>query len=314
MTVETSVNYHVAALYHFALLLDYADRKEALLNICMSHDIMGTILLAEEGVNGTIAGSKTGIDAVLDHIASWDGFDGLTAKFSHAQEIPFFRMKVRLKREIVTMGVPEINGAVNPGQYVTPQDWDALTADPATILIDTRNDYEVAIGTFNNAINPKTKTFREFPDWFNKQAEQIKAAGETPKIAMFCTGGIRCEKATAYVKEQGFDEVFHLQGGILKYLENIDADKSSFTGDCFVFDQRVAVGHGLIESDYIQCHACRMPLSPDEVSRAEYSEGVSCHHCYDARDDDQRKRYKERQKQIEIAVQKGETHIGGTKA
>ncbi len=310
MNAETHINYHVAALYHFAYLPDYQDRKEPLLALCKAHDIMGTILLASEGVNGTIAGSETGLQAVIQYLSSWDGFEGLSAKYSTAEEKPFFRIKVRLKKEIVTMGVPEVNGAVNPGQYVKPENWDALTSDPSTIVIDTRNDYEVAIGTFEGAINPNTKTFREFPKWFNQKADEIREKGETPKIAMFCTGGIRCEKATAYVKSQGFDDVFHLQGGILKYLENIEENKSSFNGDCFVFDQRVAVGHALRESDYIQCHACRMPLSPDEVQKAEYSEGISCHHCYDARDDEQRKRYKERQKQMEIAAQKGVTHIG----
>ncbi len=313
MTAQAPHHYHVAALYHFALLPDYIQRKEALLSLCTSHDIMGTILLAEEGVNGTIAGSESGIAAVLDYIKSWDGFEGLTAKYSYADEKPFFRMKVRLKKEIVTMGVPEINGAVNPGQYVKPEDWDALTDDPTTIVIDTRNDYEVAIGSFKDAINPETKTFRDFPKWFDSKAKEIRAAGENPKIAMFCTGGIRCEKATAYVKDQGFDDVYHLQGGILKYLENIEADKSSFQGDCFVFDQRVAVGHGLSLSDYIQCHACRMPLAPDELKRAEYSEGISCHHCYDVRNEEQRRRYKERQKQMEIAAEKGEVHIGASK-
>lgn len=302
--------YHVAAFYHFALLPDYTERKEALLALCQNENIMGTILLANEGVNGTIAGSKSGLEAVLAFMASWDGFAGLGAKFSHAEEKPFFRMKVRLKKEIVTMGVPSVNGAVNPGQYVTPDNWDALTADPNTIIIDTRNDYEVAIGTFEGAINPNTKTFRDFPKWFDDKAKEIEESGETPKIAMFCTGGIRCEKATAYVKDQGFDDVYHLQGGILKYLENIEADKSSFNGDCFVFDQRVAVGHGLELSDYIQCHACRMPLSPNEVRHEEYCEGISCHHCYDARNEDQRIRYRERQKQMEIAAKKGEAHIG----
>ncbi len=306
MTTE----YHVAALYHFALLPDYKDRKAALLTLCQNNNVMGTILLAKEGVNGTIAGNREAIDAVLNHISLWSGFENLSAKYSIATERPFFRMKVRLKKEIVTMGVPSVNGAVNPGQYVKPEDWDDLTSDPNTIVIDTRNDYEVAIGTFDGAINPNTKTFRDFPKWFNAQAQDIKDKGLNPKIAMFCTGGIRCEKATAYVKDQGFDNVFHLQGGILKYLENIEEDKSSFNGDCFVFDQRVAVGHGLLESDYIQCHACRMPLSPAELEHAEYSEGISCHHCYNDRNHDQRKRYQERQKQMQIASQKGLDHIG----
>lgn len=302
--------YHVAAFYHFAVLPDYEDRKEALLQICNDHHVLGTILLASEGVNGTIAGSEIGVNSVLAYLSSWDGFDGLSAKFSSAVDRPFFRMKVRLKKEIVTMGVPEVNGAVNPGQYVAPQDWDRMTSDPNTIIIDTRNDYEVAIGTFKGAINPNTKTFRDFPKWFNNQADAIRKKGETPKIAMFCTGGIRCEKATAYVKDQGFDDVYHLQGGILKYLETIEQSKSSFTGDCFVFDQRVAVGHGLALSDYIQCHACRMPLAPHELKNSEYCEGISCHHCYDDRNDVQRLRYKERQKQMELANKKGSTHIG----
>lgn len=312
MTQTIDPAFHVAAFYHFAVLPDFEDRKEALLSICNDNQIMGTILLASEGVNGTIAGSEDGIISVLKYLASWDGFENLSAKFSSANERPFFRMKVRLKKEIVTMGVPDVNGAVNPGQYVSPDDWDALISDKSTILIDTRNDYEVAIGTFDGAINPNTKTFRDFPKWFNNQADIIRKSGEKPKIAMFCTGGIRCEKATAYVKEQGFDDVFHLQGGILKYLENIEQSKSSFKGDCFVFDQRVAVGHGLSLSDYIQCFACRMPLAPHELNHAKYSEGVSCHHCYDDRDDHQRTRYIERQKQMQIASKKGVTHIGSS--
>ncbi|APG63488.1 hypothetical protein LPB140_02290 [Sphingorhabdus lutea] len=302
--------YIVAALYHFAPLPDFAQRQPALLKLCKENGICGTLLLADEGVNGTIAGTRQGLDIILAELRSWAGFENLTAKFSTADEKPFFRMKVRLKKEIVTMGVPGIDGAHDKGQYVTPENWDALISAQDTILIDTRNDYEVAIGTFKGAINPKTETFREFPKWFDELAKDIDEGGPKPKIAMFCTGGIRCEKATAYVKAQGYDEVYHLQGGILKYLEEVPQEKSSYEGDCFVFDARVAVGHGLAQSDYVQCHACRMPLSPTEVQSDKYVEGISCPHCFDKRDEMRRARYEERQHQMQLAKMRGMTHLG----
>ncbi len=235
----------VAAFYHFAPLPDFENRKQALLDLCFHHSLKGTILLADEGVNGTIAGGRKGIDAALVHIRQWPGFGKTDAKFSSANAMPFARMKVRLKKEIVAMGVPGVDAAANPGTYVDPHDWDALISQPDTIVIDTRNDFEVAMGSFPGAIDPETPSFRDFPGWFRKQADIWKRDGKQPKIAMFCTGGIRCEKATAFVRQEGFEDVYHLKGGILKYLEEVPAGQSSWQGDCFVFDERISLGQGL---------------------------------------------------------------------
>jgi UPF0176 protein len=254
--------FHVAAFYHFAELPDPVQRRTELLDFCQAHAIMGTILLAQEGVNGTVAGSEEAMHKLLAYLRDWSGFDTLAAKFSTAAEMPFGKMKVKLKREIVTMGVDGIDAANDQGEYVEPEDWDRLIADPNVIVIDTRNDYEVAVGTFPGAINPATETFREFPDWFKQASADWQSNGDKPRIAMFCTGGIRCEKATAFVKSQGFDDVLHLHGGILKYLETIPAERSSWQGDCFVFDDRVALGTGLKQGDQIRCDACGRAISP----------------------------------------------------
>jgi UPF0176 protein len=235
----------VAALYHFAALNDPQAAKLSLTELCDAEGLKGTLLLAHEGINGTIAGAKDGLDAVISHVKAWPGFDAMEVKYSHAESMPFGRMKVKVKPEIVTMGVPGIDPRSDVGSYVDPQQWNALIADPDTILIDTRNDFEVQHGTFPGAINPQTATFRQFPDWFDAQAEQWRAEGREPKIAMFCTGGIRCEKATAFVKARGFADVHHLKGGILKYLEDMPAEQSIWQGDCFVFDEREALGLGL---------------------------------------------------------------------
>jgi UPF0176 protein len=310
MTQEIS-SYKVAALYHFAVIDDPAALRPDVIERCEAAGLKGTLLLANEGINGTIAGDAGSVDAVVEYLRSLTPFAGLEVKYSEASEMPFLRMKVRLKKEIVTMGVGDIDAANAKGNYVDPSDWNALTADPDTILIDTRNAYEVAIGSFENAINPKTESFRDFPAWFDEFAKDLsKESRKHPKIAMFCTGGIRCEKATAYVKARGFENVFHLKGGILKYLENIPEAESRWNGDCFLFDQRVAVGHGLKQSDYDQCHACRMPLNAEEREAAEYVPGVSCPHCFNSRSDDQRRRYSERQKQVEKAAIEGRQHLG----
>lgn len=235
----------VAAFYHFAALPDFAVRKKELDSLCEAEGLKGTILLADEGVNGTMAGSRGGLDKLLAHIRSWPGFAETEAKFSAANAMPFARMKVRLKKEIVALGVPGTDAANNPGEYVDPQDWNALISDPDVVVIDTRNDFEVALGSFPGAQDPKTPSFREFPAWFREQAEAWKAAGKQPKIAMFCTGGIRCEKATAFVKDEGFEEVYHLKGGILKYLEEVPESESKWQGECFVFDDRISLGQGL---------------------------------------------------------------------
>jgi UPF0176 protein len=235
----------VAALYHFAPLADPAAVREPLLMLCEECGLKGTLLLASEGINGTIAGPREELDSVIDHIRSWDGFASMDVKYSNAEAMPFGRMKVKVKREIVTMGVEGIDPRSNAGAYVEAADWNALIANPDTILIDTRNDFEVGHGTFEGAINPKTQSFGQFPSWFDAQAEIWRAEGREPRIAMFCTGGIRCEKATAYGKMLGFNEVYHLKGGILKYLEDTPAADSKWQGDCFVFDEREALGLGL---------------------------------------------------------------------
>ena len=303
--------FKVAALYHFADVDDPAALKPLILEQCEAAVLKGTILLAREGINGTIAGSAEGVDTIVAYLRSLPQFAGLEVKFSEAKEMPFLRMKVRLKKEIVSMGIDGVDAVNGQGDYVDPQDWNALIADPDTVVIDTRNGYEVAIGSFDGAINPDTESFRDFPAWFDQYAEKLREhTGQQPKIAMFCTGGIRCEKATAYVKDKGFETVHHLKGGILKYLENIPEEESLWQGDCFLFDQRVAVGHGLKESDYEQCHACRMPLNAADRESPEYVPGVSCPHCIGARSEEQRVRYRERQRQMEKAAAEGRQHLG----
>lgn len=300
------MTYRVAALYKFTFLPDYALLREPLQNMCDLVGVKGTILLASEGVNGTIAGPELAIVELINFLQADPRLSDLEVKYSAAEDMPFYRMKVRLKREIVTMGVEGVDPNKTVGTYVDPSDWNALISDPDTILIDTRNDYEVGIGTFQGAINPNTKTFREFPDWVEKNRNSINK----PKVAMFCTGGIRCEKASSFMLENGFDDVYHLKGGILKYLETQAETQSLWEGDCFVFDQRVAVSHGLEESDYDQCFACRRPITEDEKGLPEYEKGISCHHCHSEMTDTQKAAFAERQKQIQLAKARGETHIG----
>lgn len=299
--------YVIAALYKFTDLPDHADWQPRLQALCETHAVRGTLLLAGEGINGTICAPALGMAAVLDWIEAEPRLDGLSLKFSAAPEQAFLRMKVRLKREIVTMGRPEINPARATGTYVEPQDWNHLVDDPDVMVIDTRNGYETAIGTFEGAVDPQTDSFREFPEW----AARLAADPERPKkLAMFCTGGIRCEKASALMQDMGFEEVFHLKGGILKYLEQVPAEDSRWQGECFVFDGRVAVDHALQPGNYDMCHACRMPLSDDDKGHPAYAPGVSCHHCIDMTDEDSRARFAERQKQIALAQARGETHLG----
>lgn len=267
--------YLVAALYKFVALPDFAALRGPLLEKCLAHDILGTLLLAEEGINGTISGSREDIDAVLDWLREDERFKDIEHKKSYFEAKPFQRMKVKLKKEIVTLGVPELNPPEMAGTYVKPEDWNMLISDPDVVVVDTRNDYEVKIGTFKGAINPHTKSFREFPDWVAKQ-ETLK---EKPKVAMFCTGGIRCEKSTALLKSMGFENVFHLQGGILKYLETVPEENSLWEGECYVFDERVAVKHGLEPGTHSMCGACGMPLSETERQSADYMEGERCPHC-----------------------------------
>ena len=298
------------AFYHFVTLDKKNNIQEHVYNFCEANNIKGTILLADEGINGTISGKEKNIRDFLIFIKKEDLFNGVFSKLEHkeswASKNPFYRMKVRLKKEIVALGVDGVSPTKNVGKYVKPEEWNNLISDPNTIIIDTRNHYEVDIGTFKNATNPNTSTFRELPSFIEENLDP-----KTPKkIAMFCTGGIRCEKATSLMLDKGFKDVYHLEGGILKYLETIDKDKSLWEGECFVFDQRVAVTHGLNEGKYDQCYACRHPLSPDEMNSSHYIKGISCPYCYNKLTNEKRSSVIERQKQIELAKLRGEGHIG----
>lgn len=297
----------ICALYKFVRLDAFKALREPLTEKMLSVEVKGTLLLAAEGINGTIAGPQSGIDAVLSFLAQQPSLDNIVHKESYAQENPFHRTKVKLKKEIVTMGVEGLDPLQVVGTYVKPKDWNALISDPEVLLVDTRNDYEVEIGTFENAVNPNTESFREFPEYVAKNLDKNKHK----KVAMFCTGGIRCEKSTAYMKEQGFDEVYHLEGGILKYLEEVPSSDTMWQGECFVFDGRVAVNHDLEQGQYDQCYACRFPLTEAEKASEHYIEGVSCHRCHDKVTEAQRNRYAERQRQIALAAERGEAHIGG---
>jgi UPF0176 protein len=295
----------IAALYHFTRLPDPAALQAPLLALCKAQGVKGSLLLANEGINGTIAGTREGIDTVLAHLRTLPGCDALEWKESYAETMPFGRAKVRLKREIVTMGQPDINPLARVGHYVDAADWNTLIAAPDVAVIDTRNDYEVAIGTFQGAVDPETHAFRDFPAWW--QANKDRFTGK--RIAMFCTGGIRCEKSTNYLLGQGVEDVFHLKGGILKYLEEVPAEQSLWQGQCFVFDKRVSVGHGLVPGNYDTCHACRRPLSADDKTNPHYEQGVSCHQCMDEHSDEDRARFRERHRQLALAAARGQSHF-----
>jgi UPF0176 protein len=296
----------VAALYHFTRFPDPGALKPGLLEVCQAHGVKGSLLLAHEGINGTIAGPRAGIDAALAAIRDLPGCAGLEWKESLAVEMPFGRMKVRLKREIVTMGQPDVDPLARVGNYVAPKDWNALISDPDTVVIDTRNDYEVAIGTFRGALDPGTRAFGEFPDWWLANRERL--AGK--RIAMFCTGGIRCEKSTNYLLGQGVDQVYHLKGGILKYLEEVPEGDSLWQGQCFVFDDRVSVGHGLQPGGLASCGACRRPVTPQDQADPVYEEGVCCPACVDEYSAADRERFRERHRQMLLAEKRGTQHLG----
>jgi UPF0176 protein len=296
----------VAALYQFTAFPDPAALRGPLLSLCEAEGVKGTLLLAGEGINGTIAGTRGGIDAVLAHIRALPGCAGLEWKESSAEAMPFGRMKVRLKREIVTMGVPGTDPRAIVGTYVEPADWNDLISAPDVAVIDTRNDYEVAIGTFRGAVDPETESFRDFPAWWAANKDRF----HNKRIAMFCTGGIRCEKSTAFLKAQGVDEVYHLKGGILKYLEEVPARESLWDGGCFVFDERVAVGHGLEVLPHELCRACRRPILPEDRARPEFEEGVQCHLCVGEYSEADRARFRERQRQVKLAEARGAAHVG----
>ncbi|RUM76190.1 MAG: rhodanese-related sulfurtransferase [Candidatus Thioglobus sp.] len=296
----------VCALYQFVRLDDFEAFRTPLRELMVKLEVKGTILLALEGLNGTISGSKASIDGVIHFLQDDGRFDNLEIKFSHSETTPFKRLKVKLKKEIVTLGVEHIDPLSSVGTYVNPQDWNALISDPDVVLIDTRNNYEYEIGSFKGAINPNTETFREFPTYTKDNLEQYRGK----KVAMFCTGGIRCEKSTAYLKSQGFDTVYHLQGGILKYLEEMNEEQSLWEGECFVFDDRVAVKHNLEQGQYDQCHACRYPITQEDKQHPHYEKGVSCPRCHGSRSETQVSRYRERERQIQLAKARGEEHIG----
>jgi UPF0176 protein len=296
----------VAALYKFVALEDYRELREPLLDTCLDAGVRGTLLLAFEGINGTIAGTRQGIDRVLGYLRDDPRLADLEHKESFDDHMPFYRMKVKLKREIVTMGVPGIDPNERVGTYVEPRDWNALVNDPEVLLVDTRNDYEYDIGTFHGALDPHMTNFREFPDYVRNNLDPRKHR----KVAMFCTGGIRCEKASAFMLKEGFEAVYHLRGGILRYLEEVPKKESTWEGECFVFDNRVAVDHDLQKGHYDQCHGCRHPITEEDKQSDRYQKGVCCPYCYDRLTDDQKARFRERQKQVELAQKRGELHIG----
>lgn len=296
----------VCAMYKFVRLENYKDIQQPLLNHLIENNIKGTLLLAEEGVNGTVAGTRESIDSLLQWLENTPNLQNIVYKESYDETNPFYRSKVKLKKEIVTMGVSGIDPNKVVGTYVKPQDWNALISDPDVVLVDTRNDYEVGIGTFKGALDPETTTFRQFPDYVKENLDPEK----NKKVAMFCTGGIRCEKSTAYLKEQGFNEVYHLEGGILKYLEEVPQQESMWEGECFVFDNRVSVNHQLEKGEYDQCHACRRPITESDKQREAYQQGVSCHFCIDEYSDEQKKRFQERERQSQLAKSRGQNHIG----
>ncbi len=300
----------VAALYCFAPFGNCAAIRTSLAGVCREQGIRGTLLLAPEEINGTIAGPFERVAIVLQLIRELPGCSDLEVKFSSADAMPFHRMKIRIKREIVTMGESDLDPSANAGTYVEPEDWNALILDQDTIVIDTRNEYEVTVGSFAGAINPKTHSFRDFPAWFRGARDELLGNGKQPRVAMFCTGGIRCEKSTAFLKQEGVEEVFHLKGGILKYLEKVPEEASLWRGECFVFDERVSIKHGLKGGTHELCRACRRPLSRQDLASQYYEAGVSCAACHSLRTEEQRASYRERHRQQTLAVKEGRLHVG----
>jgi UPF0176 protein len=299
----------IAALYRFVRLDNYQSLRQPLLQFMLDRQVRGTLLLASEGINGTVAGEQAAIDALLDYLRRDDRLRGLDCKLSYDSEMPFYRSRVKLKREIVTMGIENLDPSEG-GTYVDARDWNTLIEDPGVTLIDTRNAYESAIGSFAGAIHPQTESFRDFPSYAKRHLDPARHR----KIAMFCTGGIRCEKSTAYLRQQGFEEVYHLRGGILKYLEVVPEAESKWHGECFVFDNRVSVNHALEKGSYDQCHACRLPITSADKLSDRYQPGVSCPACYDSRSEDERHGFREREKQVRLARQRGEQHLGSDAA
>ncbi|QIV94415.1 rhodanese-related sulfurtransferase [Allofrancisella frigidaquae] len=296
----------VCAMYKFVTLENYKQMQKPILDVMVKNNVKGTLLLANEGINGTVAGTREGVTALLDYLKTDKRLEDIDYKESYHDKMPFYRSKVKLKKEIVTLGVNDIDPNKVCGKHVKPKDWNKLISDPDVMLVDTRNEYEIEIGTFKNAINPHTDNFREFPEYVDKSLDPKKHK----KVAMFCTGGIRCEKSTALMKAKGFEEVYHLQGGILKYLEEVPQEESLWQGECFVFDSRVAVNHNLEKGSYDQCYACRMPITEEDKKRSEYEKGISCHYCYNKLTEKQKLRFIERQKQSQLAAEHGFSHVG----
>ena len=299
----------IIALYQFCEIRNPRKLQMILKKELKNLQILGTIIIGHEGINGTVSGSETNINKALKFLKSDSRFSDLDIKYSFSNKAPFLRLKVKIKKEIVTMGIDDIKPTTQAGKYVSYDQWDSLLNDEDTVLIDTRNDYEYSIGTFKNSINPKTSNFKEFPNWVKKQkfTEEVK---KSKNIAMFCTGGIRCEKASSYMKNEGFKNVYHLKGGILKYLENTDIENSLWQGECFVFDDSVSVKQDLTQGDYDLCHGCRMPITEQEKLSNNYVKGVSCSHCVTVKSSEQVQRYKSRQKQINLAKAKNKSHLG----
>ena len=302
----------IAAFYKFVDWSNLKKKKSDIEKLCLRNNIVGTILIANEGINGTIAGSEESVLAVIQGLKNDPLLSDIKPKFSKAEGEIFKRMKVRFKKEIVSMGMENIRPANLKGKTVKANDWNELINNPKTLVIDTRNQYECAIGTFKGSLDPKTKSFREFPEWSKNNLKALMKKEGKSKIAMFCTGGIRCEKASSYLLEEGIEEVYQLEGGILKYLENISPNESLWEGECFVFDERVSIQHGLVEGNYSMCHACRMPIDDDDMKSKKYSEGISCPHCYATHSEERKERFTERQKQIKLAKIRNEKHLGKT--
>ena len=308
MSNDTGKGIVVLALYKFVQLPDYREIQPTLLATCKDAKLAGTILLAHEGINGTVAGEREGIDTLLEFLRLDGRFNEMECKESYSDTIPFHRMKVKLKKEIVSMGVDSIRPDRMTGTRVEPEQWNGLISDPEVLLIDTRNQYEVDIGQFSQAVSPETETFRSFPEYVRENLDPTKQK----KVAMYCTGGIRCEKASAYLLEQGFEEVYQLNGGILNYLEKVDSKDSLWQGECFVFDGRVAVDQDLQPGIYHQCYACRYPVSPEQMRSEEYEEGVSCPNCFNTLSDSKLKAVRERQKQVKLAESRDQLHVGAS--
>ena len=298
----------VISFYKFVNWGGISKRKKKLENFFRKREILGTVILANEGINGTISGKDENIKEVVEFLKSDPHLEDLEPKYSYESRETFGRMKVKIKKEIVTMGINDINPSEITGKHINNKEWNELINDPNTLIIDTRNQYEYSIGTFKNAINPKTNSFRQFPKWIEENLEGLMI--DKKRVAMFCTGGIRCEKASTLMIKNGCEEVYQLDGGVIKYLEEMNESESLWDGECFVFDDRVSIKHGLVEGDFSLCHACRMPISEEDIESAEYIEGISCPNCFGIHSEEKKKRFEERQKQIKLAKERGEKHIG----